>query len=151
MNLKALIGSGDKIVVAMLPFLIVGLVLNVAYPSVFEVGGPAPALRAISIVALVVGVAIWIWSIVLILTQARRGELITGGPFAFVKHPIYTAVALLVIPAVGFLLDSWLGIVIGAVMYVASRRYAPAEEAILARTFGPAWDEYAAGVKVPWL
>ena len=100
---------------------------------------------------LVAGVGTWLWSVVLILTHVPRGELITSGPSALVKHPLYTAVALLVIPAIGFLLNSWLGLVTGVVMYLASRRYAPAEERELAETFGAQWDEYSARVKMPWL
>jgi protein-S-isoprenylcysteine O-methyltransferase Ste14 len=150
-SLKALVGSGDKIVLATLPFVIVGVILNAAFPSVFSVGGPPEALRVISIVVSIVGVAVWLWSAALILLRVPRGELITTGPFAWVKHPIYTSVALLVIPWVGFLLDTWLGAVLGIVLYLASRRFAPGEEAELSRTFGPAWDRYAASVKLAWL
>ena len=150
-GLKALVGSGDKIALLTLPFAVVGVALNVAFPSVFGVGGPAPALRAVSIVMLVVGVAVWAWSVVLILVRVPRGELITTGPFAIVKHPIYTSVALLVLPSIGFLLDTWLGAALGVVMYLASRRYAPEEEAELASTFGSAWDGYRDRVAVHWL
>ena len=151
MNLKALVGSGDKIALVVLPFLIVGLILNVAFPSVFGVGGPSEVLRAISIVVLIPGVAIWIWSAALILTKVPRGELITSGPYALVKHPLYTAVALLVVPWVGFLLNSWLGVVIGLVLYIAARMFAPEEEASLARTFGTRWDAYRGTVRLAWL
>ena len=40
MNLKALVGSGDKIGLVVLPFLIIGLILNAAFPSAFEVAVP---------------------------------------------------------------------------------------------------------------
>lgn len=151
MHLKALIGSGDKIALLTLPFVVVGLIANVMVPTVFDVGGPSDLLRAISIVVLIPGVTIWIWSVVLILEKVPRGELITSGPYALMKHPIYTSVALLVLPWIGLLLDTWLGALIGIVLYVASRTYAPAEEEALAATFGPAWDAYCATVKLPWL
>src|SRR5271167_156775 len=54
--LKLLIGSGDKIGLFILPFLLVGLLLNIVYPSAFDVGGPSTALRIVSIVALIPGV-----------------------------------------------------------------------------------------------
>lgn len=151
MHLKALIGSGDKIALLTLPFVVVGLIANVMVPTLFDVGGPSDLLRAISIVVLIPGVTIWIWSVVLILEKVPRGELITSGPYALMKHPIYTSVALLVLPWIGFLLDTWLGALIGIVLYVASRTYAPAEEEALAATFGPAWEAYCATVKLPWL
>jgi protein-S-isoprenylcysteine O-methyltransferase Ste14 len=94
---------------------------------------------------------VWAWSVVLILARVPRGQLITTGPFALVKHPLYTGAALLVLPWAGFLLDTWLGAALGAVMYVATRIYAPAEEAELAREFAGAWQEYARTVRIPWL
>jgi len=151
MDLRTLVGSGDKIALFTLPFLIVGVILYAVHPSLFDVGGPPSVLRAISVVVLIVGVTIWIWSVVLILKEVPRGELITTGPFSLVKHPIYTSVSLLVIPAIGFLLDTWLWAVIGIAMYIGSRIYAPAEEAALAETFGARWDSYRTTVKIPWL
>jgi protein-S-isoprenylcysteine O-methyltransferase Ste14 len=151
MNLRALVGSGDRIGLFTLPFLVVGLILNVAYPAVFDVGGPPAALRLVSVVVLAVGVAIWAWSVVLIVTRVPRGELITSGPYALVKHPLYTAVALLVLPWLGLVLNTWLGAVVGVVLYIGSRIFAPVEEATLSKTFGTAWTEYTRSVKIPWL
>lgn len=151
MRLRALVGSGEKIGLLTAPFLVIGLVLNAALPSLFGVGGPSDALRAISIVVLIPGVTIWAWSVVLILTKVPRHELITNGPYALVKHPLYTGVALLVLPWIGFLLDTWLGLMLGLVLYVGSRMFAPEEERTLSQTFGAKWDRYAATVKLPWL
>jgi protein-S-isoprenylcysteine O-methyltransferase Ste14 len=151
MKLKPLVGSGDKIALFTLPFVLVGLTLNVAFPFAFDVGGPSDELRAISIVVLALGVVIWIWSVVLILANVPRGLLVTSGPYALMKHPIYASVALLVLPWLGFLLDTWSGALIGFALYVGSRMYAPAEEAELATRFGADWDRYCEGVALPWL
>ncbi len=151
MKMKVLVGSGHKIMLFVLPFLVIGIVLNILFPSWFSVGGPPLALTAVSAVILVPGIIIWIWSVVLILTRVPKNELITDGPFSLVKHPLYTAVAFLVLPWIGFLLDSWLGVVIGIALYVGSRLFAPEEERELSKTFGAAWDEYRNGVKIPWL
>ncbi len=151
LRLGALIGSGDRIGGFVLPFVLAGVALNIVFPGAFSVGGPPAWLQAVSAFALAVGVVAWAWSVLLILTKVRAGELVTTGPYAVVKHPLYTSVALLVLPWVGFLLDTWLGALIGIVLYVASRLFAPAEEAELADLFGPEWDAYCRGVKVPWL
>lgn len=131
--------------------MIVGLVLNIAFPSVFDVGGLPTALAVVSVVVLIVGVTMWIWSVVLILTRVPRGELITSGPYALVKHPLYTAVALLMVPWIGFLFNTWLGALIGVALYIGSRIFAPAEEALLSTTFGAKWDEYCSSVRLPSL
>ena len=151
MKLKTLIGSGHRIMLLTLPFLVAGLILNIMYPSWFSIGGPPLALKVISIALLVPGVAIWMWSVVLILTRVPRNELITDGPYSLVKHPLYTAVALLVLPWVSILLNSWLGIAIGIILYVGARVFSPEEERGLSETFGAAWDEYCHKVKIAWL
>ena len=149
--LRVLVGSGDKIGLFILPFLLIGLFLNIVYPTVFGVGGPSAALLVSSIVVLIPGLTIWAWSVVLILRKVPRGELITNGPYSVVKHPLYTSVALLVLPWLGFLFNTWLGAVIGIILYIGSRIFAPAEEAALSRTFGATWHEYCNTVKIPWL
>ncbi len=151
MKLKELIGSGDRIGLLVLPFLVVGLILNIMFPSLFSVGGPSATLKVISLLLLIPGVIIWIWSVVLILTKVSQKKLITDGPYSLMKHPIYTGVALLVLPWVGFLLNSWLGAALGIVLYIGSRLFAPEEEKILSKSFGIAWDEYSHKVKMPWL
>lgn len=151
MKLKALVGSGDKIGLLTLPFLMIGLILNIIFPSLFSVGGPSNILKLISLIILVPGFTIWIWSVVLILSKVPKEELITDGPYAWVKHPLYTGVALLVLPWIGFLFNSWLGVLIGIILYIGSRIFSPEEEKILSKTFGSAWDEYCHRVKMPWL
>ena len=79
MKLKVLVGSGDKIGLLTLPFLIIGLILNIMIPSLSSVGGPSIVLKVISIIILIPGVTIWIWSVVLILTKVAKKELITNG------------------------------------------------------------------------
>lgn len=151
MKLKVLVGSGDKIARLALPFVAAGAALDMLFPSLFSIGGPAPALKTVSLALLIFGVAIWAWSAAMILTRVPRNELVTTGPYAIVKHPLYTAVSLLVLPWAGFLLNSWLGALLGAVFYLGSRMYAPEEEKILAKTFGPSWEAYLRKVKIPWL
>ena len=151
MNIRALVGSGDRIGLVTLPFLIVGVVLNIAFPSLFTVGGPPRWLGVLSVLVLLVGVVNWAWCVYLLLTKVPRRELITNGPYAVVKHPLYTGAALLVLPWLGFLLNTWLGAAIGIVLYVASRMFAPAEAVEMAQTFGVAWNAYTTEVKLPWL
>ena len=151
MKLKELVGSGDRIGLLASPFLLIGLILNMMIPSLFTVGGPSNVLKVISIIILIPGVTIWIWSAVLILTKIPKKELITYGPYSLIKHPLYTGVALLVLPWIGFLFNTWLGVLIGIIVYIGSRIFSPEEERILSKIFGATWDEYCNKVKIPWL
>ena len=98
LRLGALIGSGDRIGAFVLPFVLVGVALNIAFPEAFSVGRTPLWLQAVSAFVLAVGVAVWAWSVLLILTKVRAGELVTTGPYLLVKHPLYTSVAVLVLP-----------------------------------------------------
>jgi len=149
--LKQLVGSGDRIGLAVLPYALAGVALNVVRPEFFRVGGPPHTLAVLAALLLGAGLVNWAWSVALILTKIPRGELITSGPYALVKHPLYTGVALLVLPWLGLLLDSWLGIALGGALYAASRRFAPSEEQELSTKFGTRWEEYRQSVKLPWL
>ncbi len=151
MDLRELVGAGDRIGLVMAPVVVIGIVADLAAPAAFSVGGPPEPLRLVSVVALVAGVVVWAWSVALILARVPRHQLITTGPYALVRHPLYTGVALLVLPWAGFLLDTWLGLLLGVVLYAASRLFASQEERDLERTFGTAWQEYRDRVLIPWL
>lgn len=151
MKLMILVGSGRKIGIFTLPFLIAGVVANILFPEVFSVGGPQQPLYITSLAILSLGIVVWFWTVYLILTKIPRKELITTGPYAIMKHPLYTGVALLVIPWIGFLLNSWLGIVIGVIVYIGSRIYPPDEEKILSKIFGQSWENYCQTVTLKWL
>jgi len=79
LRLGALIGSGDRIGALVLPFVLAGVAFNIVFPEAFSVGGPPPWLQAVSAVVLAVGVAVWAWSVLLIVTKVRAGELVTTG------------------------------------------------------------------------
>ncbi len=151
MKLKVLVGNGRKIGALVLPFLVAGVALNILFPAVFAVGGPPLWLTVVSIVLLMPGVINWAWSVALLLTKIPKKELITTGPYAIAKHPLYVGVALLVLPWAGFLLNTWLGVLIGIVVYIGSRLFSPEEEKILAKIFGEKWTAYNGKVLLPWL
>ena len=149
--IRKLVGSGDRIVAFTLPFAIVGLALWAGDHTRFAIDGSSPAVRAAALVLLGIGLVSWAWSATLILVKVPNEELITSGPFAVVKHPLYASVGLLVLPAAGILLGTLLGAVIGVALYAGSRLFAPEEERELRGTFGAAWDAYSRRVLLPWV
>jgi protein-S-isoprenylcysteine O-methyltransferase Ste14 len=149
MNIKLLIGSGRKIGIFFLPFLLVGVALNIIYPEFFLVGVHNFALLYVSLLILLVGIINWVWTVVLLLTKVPRNELISSGPYALVKHPLYAGMSFLVIPWLGFVLNTWMGVILGLVLYVGSKIYAPEEEKDLKLMFDKEWDEYCKKVRFP--
>jgi protein-S-isoprenylcysteine O-methyltransferase Ste14 len=150
MRLKVLVGEGSHVMGLTLPFAAAGIAANLVWPSIFWMGFGTPGL-IIGIVLLVIGVPLWLTSVVQILVWVPRKRLITTGPFALMLHPLYTCVALLVIPGCGLVVDTWVGFAIGAVLYISSRIFSPREEILLSGYFPAEYPAYRAKVLIPWL
>jgi protein-S-isoprenylcysteine O-methyltransferase Ste14 len=71
-----------------------------------------------------------------------RQELVTGGPYAFVRHPLYAAF-LIMLASTGLLSANWF-IGVDGVLLIASITVVriPAEEAMLEGRFGERYREY---------
>jgi protein-S-isoprenylcysteine O-methyltransferase Ste14 len=81
-------------------------------------------------------------------TLAASHRLVTSGPFAVVRHPMYLGLALAAIGALAvYRTWSTMLFVLEVPVLVVRARH---EEELLARTFGEAWDRYAARVPA-WL
>ena len=113
--------------------------------------------RVVSVVLVVAALALMLWAVA---TMARRrttviphrapAHLVTTGPFALSRNPIYLADAAILLAAV-----HWWGtpsglIVAAAFPWLIARRFIAAEEARLAALAGPDWTAYAARVR-RWL
>jgi len=150
MTLRKLVGAGDRIMAVAMPFAVAGIAANAVWGDVFRMGLGRGGLIA-GVVLLALGTPLWFWAVGQILVHASRGKLITTGPFALVLHPIYIFVALLVIPGIGLVIDSWVGFAIGGTLYTATRCFAPREERQLARDFPAEYPGYRARVLLRWL
>jgi protein-S-isoprenylcysteine O-methyltransferase Ste14 len=133
-----------------LPFMLAGIAANIAWPAAFRLGAGL-AGTIVGAVLLAGGIPLWLAAVVQVLVLVPKKKLITTGPFAIALHPIYTAVALLVLPGCGLLLDSWVGLAAGAALYIPSRIFSPEEERNLARRFPEEYPAYRAKVLLPWL
>lgn len=81
-------------------------------------------------------------------TLAPDHRLVTSGPFAIVRHPMYVGLALAAIGALA-VYRTWATVLFVLQLPVLAVR-AHREEELLARIFGEAWDGYAARVPA-WL
>lgn len=78
--------------------------------------------------------------------QAERGHrVITTGPYAYVRHPMYTA-GLLMFPSQALMLGSWWGLVIAGLLTVLFVGRTAFEDRLLRRSLG-GYAEYASRVR----
>ena len=73
-------------------------------------------------------------------------RLVTGGPFAYVRNPIYLASIVLGLGMVGLLGDSWMLALYAGVFVFLYTAIVPAEEAFLRKTFPEEFARYCANV-----
>jgi len=150
MNIKILVGAGDKIMLLTLPFAAGGIALNILYPKFFQLHFGLVEIF-IGAILLTVGIPFWLFSVVQMMRYVPQNKLITKGTFGVISHPIYTSVAILVIPGLGFIFDTWVGLAIGAILYIISRIFRGQEDKKLNDIFAEEYQTYRSKVLIPWL
>jgi protein-S-isoprenylcysteine O-methyltransferase Ste14 len=81
------------------------------------------------------------WSLAARLLDAH--ELITSGPYRWVRHPIYTGLGCLLF-GTALVAAPWPGLLVALAVYaVGSMLRIRSEERLLRAAFGPAYEEYA--------
>ena len=98
------------------------------------------------------GIAFAIWARMWIagnwssdVTLKRDHELIVDGPYAWVRHPIYTGI-LVALVGTALAVGEWRGALAVALAAVSFWRKLTIEEAVMRRQFGEAYARYAARV-----
>jgi protein-S-isoprenylcysteine O-methyltransferase Ste14 len=113
----------------------------------------SPVLGAIGAVVFAGGIALATWSRVQLgrnwgmpMTQKAEPELITSGPYRFVRHPIYSGILAGLLGTA--LVTNLVGLIILAVLGAYFYYCASVEEKNLAATFPTAYPAYRAGTKM---
>ncbi|MGO9958097.1 MAG: methyltransferase family protein [Solirubrobacteraceae bacterium] len=113
----------------------------------------SPVLGAIGAVVFAAGIALAIWARVYLghnwgmpMTQKAEPELITSGPYRFVRHPIYTGLVAGVLGTA--LVNSLIGLIVVAILGGYFYYSASVEEKNLTAAFPAAYPAYRATTKM---
>jgi len=79
-------------------------------------------------------------------TVKQDHELVRSGPYAWVRHPIYTGL-LLMLAGTALALGEWRGVLALLIAFAALWRKLKLEERWMRETFGTAYDDYRRSVK----
>jgi protein-S-isoprenylcysteine O-methyltransferase Ste14 len=118
----------------------------------------SPVLAVIGAVTFAAGIAVAVWARVNLgrnwgmpMTQKAEPELVTSGPYRFVRHPIYSGLLLALLGTA--LANSVVGLVVVAVLGGYFYYSASVEERNLTATFPTAYPAYRASTKmlIPFL
>lgn len=120
--------------------------LTYRYPGRFTLPGiPYWIWATAATVLLVAGILACIHSVRVFNAGYRKGQLVTGGPYAVVRHPIYAAWILLILPGLVLYCRSWLMLVVPLAAYASFKIFISREEVYLNDRFGPAYAQYRKG------
>ena len=111
--IKDLFGVGPLTIAIAVLIAIVSLMIEQAFNLV-----KIPLHPALSIILLVLGFIVLVFSVVSLPLDKRSKQLVTNGPYKYVRHPIYSAVIFLFYPAVALFLKSWLMLVSTFIVYL---------------------------------
>jgi protein-S-isoprenylcysteine O-methyltransferase Ste14 len=113
----------------------------------------SPIVGAVGAAVFACGIALAIWARVHLgrnwgmpMTEKADPELVTSGPYRFVRHPIYSGLLLAVIGTA--LATNLFGLIIAAVLGVYLYYCASVEERNLAAAFPTAYPAYRTGTKM---
>jgi len=136
-------GVGPKIGRWTFFYLAAAVAATLVWPSVFSIRFvPRGYLAAAGGVLLLSVVPLYVITVRAVARAHREDRLVTTGPYAVCRHPLYALWILLIVPAVAAFLASWLVLTASLFMYVVTRIATRHEEAYLEERFGEAYREY---------
>jgi protein-S-isoprenylcysteine O-methyltransferase Ste14 len=136
-------GVGPKIGRWTFCYLAVAVAATLVWPAVFSIGFvPRCYLAAAGGALLLLTAPLYVVTVRGVAGAHREDRLVTTGPYALCRHPLYALWILFVVPAVAAFLASWLVLSASLFMYVVTRIATRHEEAYLEQRFGEAYREY---------
>jgi protein-S-isoprenylcysteine O-methyltransferase Ste14 len=117
------------------------------YGGIFVVNFvPYWVLTAIGIALVGTGAGVIAISAVTIYRGFYGGRLVTTGPYAWSRNPIYAAYILLIVPGIALLCKAWLILAASGVMYCVFKLAIGRETAFLREKFGNDFTRYQSSV-----
>jgi protein-S-isoprenylcysteine O-methyltransferase Ste14 len=140
-------GIGPKLALLCLPYVILSLIVMNRYPEFFDLRFlDFPYVKVLGYVWLAVGIIFWISSAIFFLKYFKAGKLITQGPFALCRNPIYSSIIVFIIPSLALIFHSGLIFSISLVLYIGFKISIHGESNVLRKNFGEEYEIYEKSV-----
>jgi protein-S-isoprenylcysteine O-methyltransferase Ste14 len=140
-------GIGPKLALLSLPYIILCTVVLINYPAFGNV--ELLDTVTVSIIACVwaaMGLLLWMWAAFWFVKHFSAHKLITTGPFALCRNPIYASIILFIIPALGVIMHSAPVLSVAVVLYIGFKISIHGECILLERLFGEEYNSYRKSV-----
>lgn len=140
-------GIGPRMVLLCLPYIALSVGILIAHPDFLDISWlQSTIVRYIGFGWLAAGIILWISSVITFVSAFQQKKLVTSGPFAICRNPVYASFIVFIIPALGVIFHSGLILSIALVMYLAFKICIHGEMIVLRRTFGEDYENYLGAV-----
>ncbi|MHA1794357.1 MAG: methyltransferase family protein [Promethearchaeota archaeon] len=145
---KDLLGAGRQLIIFGIPSSIILFVVNwLWFPELKFLIVNEVVNSLVGFLFLIPGILLWITSVREISKFTQSEELVKDGIYSRVRHPLYSAIILLVIPAIIIFMKFILGLVIPLLMILTFNFSIKKEETALVDKYGDEYREYMKKVK----
>ena len=137
-------GSAASLVGPVLPLVAGAIYAGHRWPELVLIPQrPSQIVQALGWLWLAFGVGFWMATLLRFLPRWTRGELITSGPYALCRHPLYALVPFFILPALGLITENRAYFLVALISVPLALRAGLREEPELLRLYGDGWTAYA--------
>jgi protein-S-isoprenylcysteine O-methyltransferase Ste14 len=140
-------GIGPKTFVPSMAYAIAAWVATNTWPEVFRIRSMSGFLETIGAVLAAMGLLLWLSGAITVMRAYGRDQLVTSGPYALVRHPVYAGWITMVFPGLALLCRSWPMLLAPFVAYAVFKSRVHVEDEYLERRFGQPYLDYRARVR----
>lgn len=140
-------GVGPKIVASVVACALLAGALSYRFAGACIV--PAfhqPAVVTLAVILILIGVPIWLIGAITVMRAYNRDQLLTSGVFGLVRHPMYAAWIVLILPGIALLTARWPFLLMPLVAYAVFKAVIHTEDEYLQTRFGQSYSDYRAFV-----
>ena len=136
------LGIGLKFAVISIIFATLVLYSHFLWMSHLTIPIPRTFSVVFGILLLIIGIPIYLISGITIRKYFNEGELATKGIYGYIRHPVYGAWVVFIIPGIVLLINSLIGLIIPIFMYVVFKILIVQEDKYLEDKFAEEFFKY---------
>jgi protein-S-isoprenylcysteine O-methyltransferase Ste14 len=116
--------------------------LRYFFPSYFSLFGMHGYLKPVAMLMISLGVALWLSSVFYVMRAYNNNTPCTNGPFKLCRHPVYGSWAVLILPGIFLLANTWLAVPLAMVLAYITKKLGASEDEYLRTRFGSIYEDY---------
>jgi protein-S-isoprenylcysteine O-methyltransferase Ste14 len=141
------IGIGSKLGLISLPYIVLAILVMLRDPQFLKLDFINYTLITWAGYAWIgIGIVFYIATVVVFLTDFKKGLLVTRGTFRLCRNPIYASFIVFFIPGLALFFQSGMILSIAFVLYLNFKLSIHGEDIVLEREFGEAYKTYRKGI-----